>query len=340
MCSVYRMSYSSWSDFAYYTTGDIATYNAVAYSALQANRNVVPSTLAPNWALVPSGGGGNTLNFTQATTELEIVGGNQVDISPLLGYATGTGTTSLPADQLLSVGNSSVAISSVARLKWIDPSLTAPASPDIPIYIETDPPAPNSPPAVYRWLEAHWFKQDPNPALQQDKYFWMETGDGYTTLGSQWAGAFQQAINFDVNNLGITMGSSGAGTGIIFNNGTAPTITGNLYQDAAGDLFWNSTQLNVSAPAGVVAVGEVQMAGGVVDVLVSSGVTLTARPNISLTFVNDGTPSNANPIAGETIWYDVVPNPSPLNPDEFYVRINSAPPLGFYYTIAWAVLRQ
>jgi hypothetical protein len=336
------MSYSSWSDFAYYNIGDIATYNTTAYSALQANRNVIPSTLAPNWAVVPSGGGGGTLNFDKPTTDLSIVGGNNVDISPQLGYATGSGTTSLPADQILSVGNSTIAISSVAALKWIDPSLVAPASPNIPIYIETDPPAPNSPPAVYRWLEAHWFKQDPNPALQQDKYFWIETGDGYTTLGSQWAGAFQQTINFDVENLSITTGASGAGTGVVFKNGTAPTITGNLYQDAAGDLFWNGTQLN--GGGGVLASGITMITGGLVDVLVDTGVALSSKPIITLTFFNDGNvspappPNNANPTSGEVLWYDREANPAPPTATEFYIRISSAPPLGDYYSVAWSLL--
>ena len=54
------MSYSEWSNFAYYKTGDIATFGATAYEALQANQNVVPSTLAPNWQVLPSGGGGIT----------------------------------------------------------------------------------------------------------------------------------------------------------------------------------------------------------------------------------------------------------------------------------------
>ena len=43
------MSYSTWTNFAYYEVGDVATYQNIAYIALQANQNVVPTTLAPNW---------------------------------------------------------------------------------------------------------------------------------------------------------------------------------------------------------------------------------------------------------------------------------------------------
>ena len=52
------MSYSTWADFVYYKTNDVAEYNSIAYQALQPNKNVVPTGLAPNWALVPTGGGG------------------------------------------------------------------------------------------------------------------------------------------------------------------------------------------------------------------------------------------------------------------------------------------
>lgn len=49
------MSYSEWADFVYYDVGNIASYNGIVYQALLANRNVVPTGLAPNWQLLPSG---------------------------------------------------------------------------------------------------------------------------------------------------------------------------------------------------------------------------------------------------------------------------------------------
>lgn len=61
------MSYSIWSDFAYYKTNDVATYNTIAYQALQPNQNVVPSTLAPNWQVLPSGGGGGVDSLSGGT---------------------------------------------------------------------------------------------------------------------------------------------------------------------------------------------------------------------------------------------------------------------------------
>lgn len=239
------MSYANWNSITQYLTDDIVIWNGEDYVALASSLGKQPNLFPASWnALAPPGPSpGNQLAFNKPTTQLSIVGGNQVDITPQLNYTTGNANSSLPADQLLSVGQDSIALTSVARLKWIDPSTTAPVSPNLPLYLEFDPPPGQSPPQPYRWLEAHWFKQDPNPNLDQDKYFWIETGDGYTTLGSQWAGAFQQAINFDVNNLQITTGASGGGTGIIFNNQNG-TKVGNLYQGADGNLYWNGTKLN------------------------------------------------------------------------------------------------
>jgi hypothetical protein len=48
------MSYSQWADFVYYNVGDIAIYQTIAYEALQANINAVPTGLAPNWQVLPA----------------------------------------------------------------------------------------------------------------------------------------------------------------------------------------------------------------------------------------------------------------------------------------------
>lgn len=52
------MSYSQWADFVYYKLGDIATFGSITYQALQPNINVVPTGLAPDWQVLPSGGAG------------------------------------------------------------------------------------------------------------------------------------------------------------------------------------------------------------------------------------------------------------------------------------------
>lgn len=46
------MSYATWTNFAYYEIGDIATYNNDAYYALVPNNNRVPTLLAPYWELL------------------------------------------------------------------------------------------------------------------------------------------------------------------------------------------------------------------------------------------------------------------------------------------------
>lgn len=61
------MSYSEWANFVYYKTGDIATYNTTAYQALQANVNVVPTTLAPNWQVLPAPAGAGVSSLSTLT---------------------------------------------------------------------------------------------------------------------------------------------------------------------------------------------------------------------------------------------------------------------------------
>lgn len=73
------MSYSTWTDFAYYEVGDIATYQNIAYVALLANRDVVPTTLAPNWDILPAASGAppsviynqNVISYTFNNTPYE-----------------------------------------------------------------------------------------------------------------------------------------------------------------------------------------------------------------------------------------------------------------------------
>ena len=83
------MSYSAWADFVYYNAGDIATYNTIAYQALQANINVIPTSLAPNWQVLPSGGGTGVSSLVGGTGALTMyspdatftLNGNQIDMA-------------------------------------------------------------------------------------------------------------------------------------------------------------------------------------------------------------------------------------------------------------------
>ena len=61
------MSYSEWADFVYYDVGNIASYNGIVYQALLANRNVVPTTLAPNWQLLPAPAGAGVSSLETLT---------------------------------------------------------------------------------------------------------------------------------------------------------------------------------------------------------------------------------------------------------------------------------
>jgi hypothetical protein len=79
------MSYAQWSSFAYYNVSDIVGYNAVNYQALQANINVVPSTLAPNWQLL-------TTPTPSAVDSLNTLTGNVVLSSADATFTPNSGT--------------------------------------------------------------------------------------------------------------------------------------------------------------------------------------------------------------------------------------------------------
>ena len=70
------MSYSTWADFVYYQVGGIAEYNTIAYQALTANRNVVPtSSIGVDWSVLPSGGGGGVSSLVGGTGALTMSSG-------------------------------------------------------------------------------------------------------------------------------------------------------------------------------------------------------------------------------------------------------------------------
>lgn len=61
------MSYSQWSNFVYYRLGDIAMLGSITYQALQANINVSPSLLAPNWQVLPAPAGAGVSSLSTLT---------------------------------------------------------------------------------------------------------------------------------------------------------------------------------------------------------------------------------------------------------------------------------
>jgi len=75
------MSYSQWANFVYYKLNDIAIYNTVTYQALQANVNVIPTTLAPNWVVLPVAGAGVS-SLNALTGALSLVAGSNMTVTP------------------------------------------------------------------------------------------------------------------------------------------------------------------------------------------------------------------------------------------------------------------
>jgi len=64
------MAYSQWTNFVNYRVGDIAVYGTTNYEALQANTNVIPSTLAPNWQVLPAPVGAGVSSLVGGTGAL------------------------------------------------------------------------------------------------------------------------------------------------------------------------------------------------------------------------------------------------------------------------------
>ena len=64
------MAYSQWADFVNYRVGDIAVYGTTNYEALQANTNVIPSSLAPNWQVLPAPVGAGVSSLVGGTGAL------------------------------------------------------------------------------------------------------------------------------------------------------------------------------------------------------------------------------------------------------------------------------
>jgi len=67
VASIQNMAYAEWSPYTVYVVSDIVNYSGANYQALQTNKNVVPSTLAPNWAVFGGGGVAIVNDNTNAT---------------------------------------------------------------------------------------------------------------------------------------------------------------------------------------------------------------------------------------------------------------------------------
>lgn len=162
---------------------------------------------------------------------------------PTLAY-TNNGTTST-----LQVGAAinTVPITSVPILSYNSPS-TVQVNP-LPINIIIDPPAPASPLNNITVAEFHWYKQDPNPALNQDKKGYINIGDGFMKLGAEWVGFGPETVVLEgavvaVNAIGAQNGSTGFQLGNGGNSVLPPTSSGRFWMDTGGQL--NFTRL---APA-------------------------------------------------------------------------------------------
>lgn len=83
MASIQNMAYAEWSPYTVYVVSDIVNYSGANYQALQINKNVVPTTLAPNWAVFGGGGVAIVNDNTNATFYPTFVSGVGTAVSTL-----------------------------------------------------------------------------------------------------------------------------------------------------------------------------------------------------------------------------------------------------------------
>ena len=154
---------------------------------------------------------------------------------PTLAY-TNNGTTST-----LQVGAAinTVPITSVPILSYTSPSAVQ-VNP-LPINIIIDPPPPQSPLNDVTVAEFHWYKQDPNPALNQDKKGYFNLGDGFFKIGAEWVGFGPQSVVLEGGNIvASTSGNNNGSIGLdLLMNGdpsTPATSQGRLWVSPTGQL--------------------------------------------------------------------------------------------------------
>lgn len=156
---------------------------------------------------------------------------------PTLAYTNNGETSTL---RVGSVANT-VPITSVPILSYNSPSVVQ-VNP-LPINIIIDPPPPASPLNNVTVAEFHWYKQDPNPILNQDKKGYIKLGDGVFKLGAEWVGqgpetVFLEGANLVCASVGAQNGSIGLELqgGASTNPVVAPQSASRFWLDTTGQL--------------------------------------------------------------------------------------------------------
>jgi hypothetical protein len=309
------MSYANWNATAFYNADDIVVYSGEDYQALLANHDVVPVGNPLTWNPIapPGPGPSNQLAFTQATTDLSIVGGNTIDISPKLVYSG----SSDPTTNALSVGNTNVLVPTTPLLTFSETTTGVLPRPIIFTIVDDPAPPPANPPP-YRLVEAQYIKN-----AGEVWKFYIDVIAGSPTLGSEFTtGGVGAGMVINAEPL-LVQGSNGP-TQLRLRD-VVNASQGDLWVNPTGTLMWN--QQMIGPPESGIAT----LISPALSIPVATTTTLTATPIISINIIDDGSvPFSPQP--GDHIWY------TPTGPNSFTINITGILP-GSHCPVAWSILR-
>jgi hypothetical protein len=160
--------------------------------------------------------------------------------------------------------------------------------------------------------------------------------------GCQNTGTAQNPIIENIGVLGVTAQNGCQNTGtaanpIIENTGVL-TVTADP-APANGGIITGGTTANTTISWQPLAQGVIQILNPAVTGVVTTPYNLTANSCIMLTYYNDNvvppaTPWNANPVGGQTLWWNLTGTPT-----DFEVQLGNTPaPVGTYVSVKWVLL--
>lgn len=311
------MSYANWNNTAFYNADDIVIYNGEDYQALLPNYDVVPLGNPLTWNPIapPGPGPSNQLAFVQATTDLSIVGGNTIDISPKLVYSG----SSDPNTNALSVGNTNVSVPTVPLLTFSETTTGVLPRPIIQTLVDDPAPPPANPPA-YRLIQADYIKN-----INETWRFFVDILAGSMSIVSEFVGVGLEGLQIRANPINL-VGINGPNQVRITDS--VNNVSGNLWVNPSGTLMWNSQQI------GPLECGIAEIQNPADGVVIPTVTTLNkATTIISLSYVDNGDPRFVAP-TNQLLFYRV------QNANSFTINASAPPgvPNG-KLIVAWSILR-
>ena len=165
----------------------------------------------------------------------DVTYGHELGLAYLTDIAGGGGITQIVAGDGIVVDNTNPLQPEVScnGVTYTSTS-SAPMATSV-INVSVNPPNPQNPPVI-KVLESHWLKADPNPLLDQDKYFAITQGDGYVQLDSVWSGHGQESVVVNAYPT-INVGNNAGGGIVIANTQNAGGGSAVLYPFTDSELY-------------------------------------------------------------------------------------------------------